>query len=381
MSAPLIVVDDAIAHVEAALGELGELHRVRAASIPERLSRVQADVLIVRSVTRVDAGLLDRAPSLRLVATATAGTDHLDLDTLGERGIQVASAAGCNAQAVAEWVVAALQFVQPTLAPVFDDAPIGIVGFGNVGSRLARLLRALGREVLACDPPRARAAWGGEALLGASLVEFSELWRRCPILSFHVPLIATGPDRTLAYVDAHAPHPAGTKLIINTSRGAVIPELALDRADVQRAILDVWDGEPQLNARRLDDPKLALASPHVAGYSLEGKIAATRIIHEAICAWLGRPPSWTGAELLPRRALDPAPDPITGVLAEVVDLAGDDARTRALARLPAAERGAAFEALRRNYALRREFRGWAIPPDHPHRQWLRAAGFPLIGES
>lgn len=370
MRRPVIVVDDAIAHAEAALGGLGELHLVRAASIPEQLSKVRADALIVRSVTRVDAGLLDRAPRLGLVATATAGTDHLDAAALDERGITVASAAGCNAQAVAEWVVAALEFARPKLAPMFDDAPIGVVGFGNVGSRLAALLRALGREVLACDPPRARAGRGGEAL-----VEFDALWRRCPILSFHVPLIASGPDQTLAYVDAQAPRPAGPKLIINTSRGAVVRDAALDRADVHGAILDVWDGEPRLNAQRLDDPKLVLASPHVAGYSLEGKVAATRMMHEAVCAWLGRPPSWTGAELLPGRAIDPTPRSRAGVLAEVVDLAGDDGRTRALARLSAPERGPAFEALRRNYALRREFRAWAIPPDHPQVAWLHAAGF------
>jgi erythronate-4-phosphate dehydrogenase len=375
MPAPVIVVDDAIAHGEAAFGPLGELHQVPAAEIPEVLGRVRADALIVRSVTKVDAALLDRASSLRFVATATAGTDHLDLTELAVRGITSASAAGCNARAVAEWVVAALVFAEPTISAQLRAGPIGVVGFGNVGSRVTTLLRALGHEVVVCDPPLARA--GGQA---EPMVEFEQLWRRCSIVSFHVPLIDAGRDRTVGVLDAHTPAPAGPKLIINTSRGAVVRDAALDRPDVHAAILDVWDREPNLNAARLHDPKLVLASPHVAGYSLEGKIAATRTMHEAVCAWLGRMPSWTGAELLPIRPIpDPALESIAAILGTVVDLAGDDARVRALAGLPPAERGAAFEALRRRYALRREFGGWGIAADHPSANWLRRAGFSLLG--
>src|SRR5690606_26033042 len=128
------------------------------------------------------------------VGTATAGIDHLDTHALDQRNIAWASAAGCNAQAVAEWVLAVLTV---TLDQI--PGPIGIVGFGNVGSRLARLLRGFGHEVLACDPPLARA---GHA---EPLVGFDELWARCPIVSFHVPLILDGPDATLAYVDRERP--------------------------------------------------------------------------------------------------------------------------------------------------------------------------------
>ncbi|HVH98493.1 MAG TPA: 4-phosphoerythronate dehydrogenase [Enhygromyxa sp.] len=374
MPRPVIVVDDAIAHSEAALGPLGELHRAPAAELPSLLGRVRPDALIVRSVTQINAALLDRAPSVRFVGTATAGTDHLDLAELAAREITTASAAGCNAQAVAEWVVTALELAQPRLSPQLLAGPIGVVGFGNVGSRVAKLLRALGREVVVSDPPLARAGGCAEPL-----VEFEALWRRCSIVSFHVPLIEDGHDQTWGYVDAHTPAPAGPKLIINTSRGAVVRDAALDRADIHAAILDVWDHEPHLNVARLHDPKLLFASPHVAGYSLEGKIAATRMMHEAVCAWLGRTPSWTGAELLPIRPLDPTLTSIARTLAAVVDLEGDDARTRALARLPSSERAAAFEALRRHYVLRREFRAWAVAAEHPQREWLLRAGFSRSG--
>lgn len=374
MAAPVLVVDDAIAHAEAAFGSLGELHRVPAAAIPEQLGRLRPDALLVRSVTKVDAALLDRATSLRFVGTATAGVDHLDLAELAGRGITSASAAGCNARAVAEWVVGALVEVEDRISSELFSGPIGVVGFGNVGSRTARLLRALGRTVLACDPPLARAGECEEPLL-----DFEELWDRCSIVSFHVPLICEGPDRTFGYLDVHTPALGRPKLIINTSRGPVVRDAALDRKDVHAAILDVWDHEPNLNVARLDDPKLLLASPHVAGYSLEGKIAATRIMHEAVCAWLGRAPSWTGAELLPTRTLDPSASSLAELLGRVIDFAGDDARTRALASLPTPERAPAFEALRRHYVLRREFRGWAIRGDHPSLKWLLAAGFSCFG--
>ena len=379
MPSPILLVDDAIAHAEAALGTLASVHAAPSGQIPAVVAALQPDALIVRSVTRVDAALLDRAPSLRFVATATAGTDHLDLAELARRGITVASAAGCNARAVAEWVAAALVHVEAqvnAIDPALLAGPIGVVGWGNVGSRVGALQRALGREVLACDPPLARAGGCAEPL-----VSFEALWQRCTIVSFHVPLILDGPDRTLAYLDVERPAAAGPKLILNTSRGPVVRDAALDRPDVRAAILDVWDGEPIPSAARLRDPKLVLASPHVAGYSLEGKIAATRIIHEAVCAWLGRSPSWTGASLLPRQRLENAPSRLAAILDQVVDLPGDDARTRALAELPAADRGPAFEALRRGYALRREFAAWSVPREpsdmDDRAKWLEAAGFEL----
>jgi erythronate-4-phosphate dehydrogenase len=379
VSDPVIVVDDAISHTPQAFAGLGRLHRLPAASITgETLAALAAELLIIRSVTRVDAALVEAAPRLRLVGTATAGTDHVDLDVLAARGISFASAAGCNAQAVAEWVVAALALVEPRLPESIRRGPFGVVGFGNVGARVAALLRALDYEVLVCDPPRARL---GDV---QAQVEFDTLWRRCPIVSFHVPLILDGPDATFAYVDRETPAPAGPKLLINTSRGGVIRDRALDRPDVVAAILDVWDGEPELAAARLSDPRLVLASPHVAGYSLEAKLAATRMMHEAVSAQLGRAPSWTGADALPLESLAGAREPFTSrsaIVTRVIDFAGDDARVRALAELPEPARARAFEQLRRGYALRREFDSWTVPraavPDPELRAWLQNAGFGL----
>jgi erythronate-4-phosphate dehydrogenase len=381
---PVIVVDDAIAHAQEAFAGLGRVHLVPGVAITgETLAGVGAEALIVRSVTRVGAELLDRAPGLRFVGTATAGMDHLELDLLRERGVAVAHAAGCNALAVAQWVLAALCFVEERLPAEIRRGPVGVVGFGEVGGRVTRLLRALGREVLACDPPLARAGSVAEPLV-EPLVEFEELWRRCPIVSFHVPLTHEGPDATYAYLDRDRPAPAGPKLIINTSRGPVVRDRAFARPDLAAAILDVWDGEPRLSPARLADPRVLLASPHVAGYSLEAKVAGTRMMHEALARHLGHAPSWTGAELLPPRTLDGPLEGFAGpreVVGRVVDLTGDDARVRALAALPEDARAPAFETLRRGYRLRREFGAWRVPSarlaDPKLRTWLQSAGFCL----
>lgn len=357
---PVIVVDDAIAHFEEALAGWGDVVARPGRSIDGRLlAELGASVLVTRSVTRVDRALLVAAPGLRFVGTATAGVDHVDRTALAERDIGFAHAPGCNARAVAEWVAVAL-----STCPLARElgGPVGIVGFGNVGRRLAALLRDLEFEVLACDPPLARAASIDEAL-----VDFETLWSRCSVVSFHVPLTRGGTDPTFGMLDRASPRRAGPKLIVNTSRGPVVRDRALDRPDVVGAILDVWDGEPQLSAARLRDEKLLVASPHVAGYSLEAKLAATRAMHEAVGRHLGRPATWTGTEHAPPVSLSVGPS-LEALLHAVVDLPGDDRRTRALADVPDARRASAFESLRRGYALRREF-GSCIAPAGLDPRW------------
>lgn len=362
-----IVVDDAIAAAEPAFGEFGSLVRLPGRAIVPGVSELRdADALIVRSVTRVDERLLAAAPALGFVGTATAGTDHLDLAALARRGITVADAAGCNAQAVAEWVVVALLAVLPKLPEVIARGPIGVVGVGQVGSRLVALLRRLGlvERVLCCDPLRARRGDVDEDWL-----ELDELWSRCSIVSLHVPLITAGPDATLGLIDHDRPHLAGPKLLINTSRGPVVPTRALTRADVHARVLDVYEREPQLDFDVLLDGRSLLLSPHVAGYSFEAKLRATSMMHAALAGWLGRPVTFDAVGTLPELRIESAD------LHRIVDQPGDDRRVRALIDLPPNERAAAFEQLRRGYALRREFAGCVIEgsPQLPIEQ-LEALG-------
>ncbi|MFV8749737.1 DUF3410 domain-containing protein [Nannocystaceae bacterium ST9] len=372
-----IVVDDAIAAADAAFGELagasGELVRLPSRAIVAGAPALrEAEALIVRSVTRVDEALLAGAPALGFVGTATAGSDHLDRDALARRGIAVADAAGCNAQAVAEWVIVALLSVLPSLPASIARGPIGVVGVGQVGARLVGLLRRLGgfEAVLCCDPPRARRGDADEDWLA-----LAELWARCSIVTLHVPLTTSGADPTCGLIDRDHPKPAGPKLLINTSRGPVVPTRALERADLHARVLDVFEREPELDWPVLLDGRTRLLSPHVAGYSLEAKLRASAMMQAALARWSGRESSVDLLGSLAPLRLGESGDPLA-LLHRVVDLPGDDRRVRALVELPASERAAAFEQLRRGYALRREFAGCEVEASAPERrEWLASLGF------
>lgn len=361
---PPIVVDDAVPLAGEVFASLGEVHALPSGAIDAAtLARLGARALVVRSVTTVDAALLDACPELEFVGTATAGLDHLDLEALAAREVAVADAAGCNSLAVAQWVAAALLTTRPrwpeALREVGDAPTVGVVGHGHVGSKVARTLRALGFPVLVSDP-------FAPPLDPTIAVDFETLWRRSAIVSFHVPLTRGGPHPTaamLAPVDEGGPPLAGPKLVVNTSRGPVVRDAALDRPDVRAAILDVWEGEPEPAAARLRDPKVLLASPHVAGYSLDAKIDASLAVARQLAARWGaeRGAFERGRWLGPAGVVEG--ETSAEILRAVVALEADDRRVRALAELEtggagASPRARAFEALRRGYALRREFGAW-----------------------
>ena len=234
-----------------------------------------ADAIVVRTRTRCDAALLAKS-RCRLVATATIGTDHIDIDWCRANGIAVVNAPGCNAPAVAQYVMAVI--IQLANRPL-SQYTLGIVGVGHVGSIVERWARALDMPVLVCDPPRMRAE-GGD---GWSSLD--EIAARADIITFHTPLTREGDDSTFHIADRdffaslrRAP------LIINSARGPIVDTHALvealDSGLVANAAIDCWEGEPAISPQLLS--RAAIATPHIAGYSLEGKIRATRIVLDAI---------------------------------------------------------------------------------------------------
>ncbi|MGA0587641.1 4-phosphoerythronate dehydrogenase PdxB [Dyella sp. KRB-257] len=314
-----------------------------------------ADVLLVRSVTRVDPSLL-AGSRVRFVGTATIGTDHVDVDWLRARGIAFASAPGCNAMSVVDYVSSALLELADRHGLPLSGRRAGIVGLGNVGSRLRTRLLAMGLEVLGCDPPLAD---GGRT----GLVDLDAI-AGCDIVSFHTPLVCDGahPTRHLADAAFLARLKPGA-ILINTARGAVVDNAALlaalQRRNDLHAVLDVWEGEPRLD-RRLA-ARVDLATPHIAGYSYDGRLRGTWMLYEAFCAFLGRAPAATLdalvpatarcvldiAQLAPRRALD--------LVRATWRIADDDAALRATLEADEDARAAAFDRLRKQYPLRREF--------------------------
>ena len=350
-----IVADENIPLLDEFFAGQGAIRRAPGRTI-DRAVLGDAELLLVRSVTRVDRALL-QGSRVRFVGTCTIGTDHLDLDYFAEAGIAWASAPGCNARGVVDYVLGCLLALAEHSGRKLPELCYGVVGAGQVGGRLVELLRDLGWNVLVCDPPR-QAAEGGD------FVGLARILEGCDVISLHTPLDAAT-RHLIGAGQLRALRPGAW--LINASRGAVLDNAALKAhlqtgADLQVA-LDVWEGEPQV------DPELAalcrIATPHIAGYSLDGKLRGTAQIYQAYCRVMGLQPQVRLDDLLPPAWLaevqlhaSAAPDWALATLCRAVyDPRRDDADLRRSLCGDAAQRRAAFDALRKHYPYRREIEG------------------------
>ncbi|HGM5582034.1 TPA: 4-phosphoerythronate dehydrogenase PdxB [Pseudomonas putida] len=358
----LIVADENIPLLDAFFAEFGEIRRYPGRAIDAACVR-DADLLLVRSVTRVDRQLLEGS-QVRFVGTCTIGTDHLDLDYFAQAGIHWSSAPGCNARGVVDYVLGSLLTLAELDGVALPERVYGVVGAGEVGGRLVRVLRGLGWQVLVCDPLRAAREEG-------EFVSLDTLLERCDTISLHTPLQRGGEHPTwhlLGERQLARLRPGGW--LINASRGPVVDnaalrELLLAREDVH-AVLDVWEGEPQVDLALAD--LCTLATPHIAGYSLDGKQRGTAQIYQAFCRSQGLPEQVQLAELLPppglaRLEFDTSADPawaLATLCRAVYDPRRDDADFRRSLSEDAAEQRAAFDLLRKQYPVRREIEGLAV---------------------
>lgn len=246
-----------------------------------------AQVLLVRSVTRVDEALLADTP-VRFVGSATIGTDHVDQAWLARHDIHFAHAPGCNAMAVAEYVLQAVLDWACEQGRALADLQVGIVGVGNAGGRVAALLAAAGCQLRCCDPPRAAA---GDTVSGgwASLDEVLA----CDVVTLHVPLSKAGPDATHHLLDAtRLARLTRGQLLINSSRGPVIDNralLACLESGGPATVLDVWETEPSVPPALF--ARVRRGSPHIAGYSVEGRTRGSLMVYQALCEHLGVGPA------------------------------------------------------------------------------------------
>ncbi len=332
----------------------GEVIRVDGRQIgPDTVA--DAEVLLVRSVTRVDERLLADSP-VRFVGSATIGTDHVDLQWLQQSGRHFAHAPGCNARAVAEYVLQALLLVSQGQGRRAADLSVGVVGMGNVGSRVARWLSALGLEVKACDPPLA--ARGQTAAF--SLEPLSAMLE-CDVLTLHVPLTDSGPWPTRHMLDANRLAAMGPeRILINTCRGPVVDNTALglllEKGLGPATVLDVWEREPLVPASLL--ALVEQGSPHIAGYSVQGKENGTGMVYQAFCQWLGVAASEVSSEAdLPVLTKNVESEAELLALLQEAYCLPDDCR-RLKASLDDADPGRAFDQLRKQYPLRQEMHRW-----------------------
>ena len=357
-----ILADENIPLVDEFFAGFGKIRRMPGRSI-NRAALENVDVLLVRSVTRVDRELLEGS-AVRFVGTCTIGTDHLDLDYFEQTGIEWASAPGCNARGVVDYVLGSLLALSEVRGEALARRRFGVVGAGEVGGRLLEVLRGLGWDVRVCDPPR-------QVREAGDFVSLEEILEECDVISLHTPLTLGGDWPTFHLFDqARLSRLRPGTWLINASRGAVVDnaalrDLLLQRPDLE-AVLDVWEGEPQV------DVALAglcrIASPHIAGYSLDGKLRGTAQIYAALCAARGVEPAIELAQLMPGPALtelafassaDPA-EMLATLCRAVYDPRRDDADFRRSLPGDEAQRRAGFDLLRKQYPPRREIDGLKV---------------------
>ena len=270
----LAIVDDKIPYIEGEIEQLVDEVRYLPGSAITSADVKDADILIVRTRTHCDRSLLEGS-SVRLVVTATIGFDHLDTIYLDASGIRWTNCPGCNASSVRQYVHNSLLstgYLRPGLTA-------GVVGVGHVGTLVAADLVAVGMHVLRCDPPKHEPA------------TMEEIAALADIITFHTPLTREGDCPTWHLADSRFFHSLQRKpLIVNSSRGSVVDNAALvqalDEGLVADAIIDTWEGEPAINLALLE--RAVIATPHIAGYSADGKANATRMSLQAVCQFIGR---------------------------------------------------------------------------------------------
>ncbi len=378
----LIVADENIPLLDSFFGDIGRIQRVSGRSLTAEDVR-EADILLVRSVTPVNQALLEGS-RVKFVGTATIGTDHVDEDWLSSHGISFCAAPGCNANSVAEYVLSVLSLhAERHGLDNWNELSVGIVGVGNVGGELACKLDRLGFTVKLCDPPRA-------AVEDGAFVELEEALA-CDVVTLHTPLTTSGEHATHHLLgDDRLSSLKGNQLLINTSRGGVIDESALLNRlagpDAPTVVLDVWQGEPAINLDLVN--RVWLATPHIAGYSLEGKVQGTEMIYQSVCRYLGLPARKKAGQFLPEPALSKlaftsSADEVEAAVAAMrccYDPRRDDAALRRSLGQDEPQRRETFDRLRRDYPVRREFSSVKIQlkgTSRSSQDTFRALGFKL----
>ena len=371
-----VVCDSAIPFLKGALEPYCQVVYANGSEINRELV-MDADALIIRTRTRCNADLLE-GTGVRFIATATIGYDHIDTQWCESHGITWTNAPGCNSWSVQQYIGSLLVTMSRTLGFSFREKTIGVVGVGNVGSKVARLAVLLGFRVLLCDPPRARREGSGQ------FVSLDELISRSNIITLHVPLIRDGEDSTFhMFDDSRLASMNKNQILINSSRGEVVDGAALKNALAQKSILaaslDVWENEPQIDPQLLS--LLFTGTPHIAGYSVDGKATGTTMSVQALGKFFDLPcRDWEVTEV-PQSvqpsefSIDTAGKTPQEVLADAIlhtyDIRTDDAALRADT--------ASFEKQRSNYPVRREFPAFCVRTlnDDTGRStvFLREAGF------
>lgn len=328
-----VVIDSAIPYIRGVLDSFAETLYLEGGKFT-REAVADADALIIRTRTRIDQTLLEGS-RVRFVATATIGKDHIDEEYCQRNGIIVCSAPGCNARGVLQWVAGALHHITTSEHRSPESYTLGIVGVGNVGSLVSEYCRSWGFRVMECDPPRQQRE-GGE------FYSIDEIVQKADIITLHTPLDSStrhliNPAR-LAMMRPEA-------IVINASRGGVVDNDAVLRSQ-HRYIYDVWEGEPNIKDEILEGA--VLSTPHIAGYSIQGKANATAMCVKALANYFDLPlTDWYPEEVSPTNPRPITWEELCNTITDHFDIVRQSEELRT--------NPADFEDLRNNYAFREEY--------------------------
>ena len=376
-----ILADQDIPSIADAFRDLGEVELMPGRDI-QRDNLTGCRCLVVRTVTRVDVELLDATP-VEFVGTATIGTDHIDLDYLAQTNISYSNAAGCNAEAASEYVISGLFALaqRKNLDPFGLKA--GIVGFGNVGSRLYQKLDTLGIECLVCDPPLQESG-----PTSYQFVDLNTILRECNLVTLHVPLTTAGKHPTYHLLDAERLQQLSEGcLLVNAARGAVVDNRALlellNKRDDLRVFLDTWEQEPNPSRELLR--RVDLATPHIAGYSVEGRLRGTQMVLDAACDYFRLESSWHMSQQVPAQKTlqlqhtDSVGKAWHDLFRQHFDIWRDHEALVSGSELDSASFAAHFDALRRVYLDRLEYDRFIVLPQNTGipAQALQQLGFQI----
>ncbi|MBI1937483.1 MAG: 4-phosphoerythronate dehydrogenase [Ignavibacteriales bacterium] len=355
-----IVADENIPQVKEAFENFGNVILQDGRKISNK-DVIDADVLLVRSITNVNGSLLKNS-KVKFVATATIGTDHVDTEYLHASNIFFIDAKGCNAFSVAEYVVCAVTDLFSSNGKKFSGKTFGVVGYGNIGTKVARFANALGFNVLINDPPLQR-------------INYPQTFHpltdvlNCDVVTFHVPLNKEGVDKTLHMINNETLGLIRSgSVLINSSRGPVVQNEILKERIIKKknlfTVLDVWENEPNIDSELLS--LVDFGTPHIAGYSLEGKLNGTLIIYNKFCEhfnftqnWVPNYPSIVNkvTEINSEKSIE---ETLQEICSKIYDIKKDSAELKSSVNFDDEKRKKHFDELRKNYPIRREFNNYTI---------------------
>lgn len=352
-----VLIDDKIPYIKGIIEQLPYPEPILVKYLPgrhiTRKEAADADALIIRTRTRCDSSLLENSP-IQFIATATIGFDHIDTRYCEENGIYWTNAPGCNAESVAQYLESIFYLLSAHRKLIFSETTLGIIGVGHVGRQVEQVATALGMKTMRCDPPRADKEGPSD------FCTLDELAEECTLLTFHTPLVTDGLYPTFHLVDsALLSRMRKGSYLINTSRGEIVDNEALlhalDEGHLAEVILDVWENEPHPLPELLK--KAFIGTPHIAGYSADGKANATRMSLESFCRFFDIPANF---HIEPPAPLHPVihAESLSEAILSVYDPRRD---SEALKTNPDQ-----FEQLRENYPLRREKQAytWVLHPQN-----------------